>query len=205
MGLLNIKVTAPAPLLYSVSHAADKLGLSLAQANRRVRAGSIPSIDAGTSTGRAKGRVRASLVDATVAPETSLAYAVSLTTAAALMDVSHDHMRRLLIAGELDAFDAGVTRPKARILLSDLSRWIDQRDAFRARTGGHAAPHAIGAVSIAGAARLLDVSDDHVRLLVGTRGLRLAAGDGPKRINVAELRRWMKTREPMTWAMEQAA
>ena len=53
---------------------------------------------------------------------------VSVAGAALLLDVSEDHIRRLIKSKEIATVDVGIDRGKTRIRVSVLEAWIDARD-----------------------------------------------------------------------------
>jgi hypothetical protein len=121
------------PLLESTTNAAHRLGLTRNQLNRRIANGSVPVIEAGI--GRPKGRVPVLRADpaGTIRP-----LVVSVSGAALLLDVSHDHVRQLLLLGEMSAIDVGIGRKKLRILVTEVERWVNSRDPRSAKGRNHA-------------------------------------------------------------------
>lgn len=53
---------------------------------------------------------------------------VSVAGAALMLDVSEDHLRRLIRSGEIATVEVGIGRGKTRIRVSVLEAWIDSRD-----------------------------------------------------------------------------
>jgi excisionase family DNA binding protein len=121
------------PLLQSPAAAAAARGLSLSQMNRRIADGSVHTIEAGI--GRPKSRIRASIHDT---QQGLRALVISVEGAAELLEVSHDHVRRLIALGEIAAIDVGINRPKLRVRVSELERWVNSRDPRLVKGARHA-------------------------------------------------------------------
>jgi excisionase family DNA binding protein len=101
--------------------------------NRRIANGSIPTVEAGI--GRPKSRIRVTTDEA----ENGLrALLVSVQGAAELLGVSDDHVRRLIKLGEIATIDVGITRPKRRVRVSELERWVNSRDPRYVKGAQHA-------------------------------------------------------------------
>lgn len=139
---------------------------------------------------------------------------VSVAHAALSCDVSEDRIRRQIGQDEILTVEVGIDRRKTRIRVSVLAAWN------RARTGGlqpvcdvaHrdsmtnlTIPTHEGCtlqpllVSVAGAALLLDVSEDHIRRLIKSKEIAtvdVGIGRGKTRIRVSVLEAWIDSKDP---------
>ncbi|WP_178945933.1 helix-turn-helix domain-containing protein [Kocuria sp. TGY1127_2] len=67
---MTTPATAQAQRLYTVADAAKQIDVSIAYIYKRIKDGSLPYVDLGKGTGRAKTRIRASDLDAFIEERT---------------------------------------------------------------------------------------------------------------------------------------